>query len=174
VYALTTGMASLGLRDDLRRRAELAGLETRSPLLDLDLVELVLRLPPELSFDPHLTRPLLRDAVRGAVPDAVRLRPGKSYFDSLIQRALAVEDLGAASALLLDPRAEVRAWVDADRVSGLLSAGPARDPLGPRHWARAVWRLLAAECWLRREADPGWPERGLTQLPLRARRWRWA
>ena len=70
--SLTSGVAARGPRPRARRRAEMAGLEARHPFLDAELIDFVLRLPPELGFDPHRSRPLLRAAMAGVVPDEVR------------------------------------------------------------------------------------------------------
>jgi asparagine synthase (glutamine-hydrolysing) len=147
-YALTLQPERLGAWDYFRRRAASAGLTARHPLRDLDLVELVLGLRPELSFDAHLTRPLLREAMAGAVPDKVRLRAGKSLYDALAADALAGPDLAVARTLLAARDAEVRRYTEADSVARLLCV-----PRGAASgWSRPVWRLATAELWLRREA----------------------
>lgn len=157
-HALTLGVDQLGLRHDLRRRALAAGLEARSPLLDSDLVELVLRLPPELSFDPWVDRPLLREAVAGFVPETIRRRHTKTYFNPLLLRSLAVEEIGAVRNLLGAHDAEILGLVDGRRMrADLLETDPERHPRGRFFWAAAVWRLVTAELWLRREADPSFP-----------------
>ena len=88
-----------------RRRAASAGLEARHPLFDLDLVELSLRQPPLATFDRHRSRPVLRAAMAGALPDAVRLRPHKALFDSVLVDSLAGPDGALARRLLSDPAA---------------------------------------------------------------------
>jgi asparagine synthase (glutamine-hydrolysing) len=151
--ALGGGLHAVGIRDHLRRRAAMVGLESRSPFFDVDLVELVLRLPPELAFHPELTRPLQREAMRGLLPDPIRLRPSKSYFDELFQRSLAVAELAELRALLGAPDAELGAFVDLERVRReLVEPAPARHPRGIRFWLNGAWRLATAECWLRAEA----------------------
>ena len=144
---------ALGLFDYYRRRGEAAGVAPRHPFLDLELIELVLRIPPELAFDPVFTRPLLREAMAGLVPDEVRLRRGKSYFDRLLRDALVERDLPLARTLLAGA-AEVQAYADPGRAVGLLrDGGEARHPRGSVGWTRDVWRLLTAECWLRMQSN---------------------
>jgi asparagine synthase (glutamine-hydrolysing) len=158
--ALTAGLDALGARDHLRRRATTAGLHARQPLLDRALVELVLRLPPHLAFDPHHSRPVLRAAVAGAVPDSVRMRTGKSSFEALLHDSLTAWDLGAIHALLGRDGAEIHAYADRDSVREILLTGsPTRHPLGFRAWAYAVWRLATAELWLAHQHDPQAPAR---------------
>ena len=101
------------------------GLETRSPFFDVDLVETMLSLAPEYAFGAELSRPLQREAMAGRLPEEIRQRPEKSYFDQLFYRGLGVEDAAAVNRLLTAPDAELRAWVDMDAVrSRLLDPGP--------------------------------------------------
>jgi asparagine synthetase B (glutamine-hydrolysing) len=162
------GLDAVGIRDTVRRRAAMAGLDARSPFFDVDLVELVLSLPPELSFHPELTRPVQREAMRGLLPDSIRLRPVKSYFDELLQRSFAVEDLDAVQSLLGARDAELGAYVDLHAVRReLLATTPGRNPHGVRFWMAASWRLVTAELWLRREAErsSGAPLQGALVAP---------
>lgn len=105
---LTTWRERMGAYDFLRQRAQLAGVETRQPLLDdLDLIELALRIPPELAFDPELTRPLARAALVDLVPDAIRLRRDKSDFNTVFVDSLDGTDLAIGAELLRGRDAEV-------------------------------------------------------------------
>ncbi len=151
-----------GVFENQRRWAARVGLEVRMPLLDLDLVELALRQPPRATFDRRFSRPLLRSSMAGLLPDAVRLRPAKAWFDSLIVDCLAGPDADAVRGLLADPKAELGAYVDlAAMRAELLDTDRRRrgDPLG---WMSQVWRLVTAELWLQAQASPGGdPGRGL-------------
>jgi hypothetical protein len=157
---LTAQRERLGAHDLLRRRNRSFGLEGAHPLLDdLDLVELALALPPELSFDPTLDRPLLRASMDGTLPDSVRLRPRKSTFDALFVRTLGETDRPHLGRLLTAPDAEVRAYVRTDLVRERLLDAP-RERRGGA-WAWALWRLATAECWLRAQADADFPRHAL-------------
>jgi asparagine synthase (glutamine-hydrolysing) len=148
---LLTGVRErLGVGDYLRHRAAMAGLGSRHPLIDLDLVEFALGLPPELAIDPQQERPLLREAMTGLIPDQIRLRPGKSYFTALFGDCLGGRDLGLVRQLLTDSP-EVGAYVDLDAVRRELLE-PDADRRGAT-WPWSVWRLVTAECWLRLQRD---------------------
>lgn len=150
---LLTGMRErLGVGDYLRRRAAMAGLENRHPLIDVDLVEFALRLPPTLAVDPVLERPLLRKATADLIPDSIRLRGQKSYFTALFHDCLAGRDLSLIRELL-GGRAEVGAYVDLETVGRELLADPPAGTGRDRSWPWSVWRLLTAECWLRSQSD---------------------
>ncbi len=162
VEAVTRTGPSLAY-DHQRRRATLAGLLPRHPLVDVDCIQLVLGLPPELAFDPQRSRPVLREAVRGLIPDAVRLRPSKSTFDEVFHAALAGPDLPVARALL-GPGARVAEHVDGAALHALVAGDPPAPGAGRQWWALQVWRLLTAECFLLRLEDPAQPRRALERL----------
>jgi asparagine synthase (glutamine-hydrolysing) len=149
LVAVTTRGAGGGMTyDHVRRRAALAGLQARHPLVDVDVVEYVLGLPPELAFDPRHSRPLLRAAMTGRLPDEVRLRATKSYFDAVFHESLAGADLPVARDLLAPGDAALAPYVDLEAVGERLLASPP-PPAQRQGWAIALWRLLTAECWLR-------------------------
>jgi asparagine synthase (glutamine-hydrolysing) len=154
-YGLTRGVEEIGVFEHQRRRAASAGLEARHPLFDLDLVELCLRQPPLASFDRYRSRPVLRAAMTGLLTDAVRLRPRKALFDSVLIDCLTGPDGTAARRLVTDPGAELGAYVDTREVQRALfetDRGPREQPF---QWMRQVWCLTTAECWLRAQANPG-------------------
>jgi asparagine synthase (glutamine-hydrolysing) len=155
----TSGMGPALVYDHVRRRALMAGLEPpRHPLVDVDVIELVLQLPPELAWDAHLSRPLLRDAMAGLLPDEVRLRPSKSTFDAVFHESLAGPDLPLVRRLLAEGEAELGAYVDLRAVhERLLDQPPPTRPAALMHWALHVWRMTTAECWLRSLSDPAFP-----------------
>jgi len=154
-HVLTRGVEELGVFENHRRRAALAGLENRHPLFDLDLLELGLRQPPLATFDRHRDRPLLRASMAGLLPDAVRLRSEKALFDSLLVDSLTGPDDAAVRTLLSSPRVELAAYVDMEDVQRtLLDRGPNGAP-DPFRWMYQVWRLVTAECWLRAQAQTG-------------------
>lgn len=154
-HGLTRGIEEIGLFEHQRRRAALAGLEARHPLLDLDVVELGLRQPPLATFDRYRNRPVLRAAMAGVLPDAVRLRPQKALFDSVLVDCLAGPDGVAVRRLLTNPKAELRAYVDQRGVQRDLFDTDRHRRDQPFQWMWQLWRLTTAECWLRAQANPG-------------------
>jgi asparagine synthetase B (glutamine-hydrolysing) len=164
---LTDGADGMGVFDYLRRRAAGAGVESREPLLDVDLIGLMMRIPPELSFDPALSRPVLREAVGALLPDSIRLRSEKSAFDQVLTDALTGADLPALRHILESPSAEVRAWVRPELVrETVLERPPEVHPGGADGWSKVAWRLLGLECWLRTQEDASFPARALDSLAL--------
>lgn len=79
-----------------------SGLEMRYPFLDRELVEFSLKLPVSLRIRPGAQKWVLREAMRGVLPEEVRTRRGKGGIDARILWSLHREG-GLVSALLRDP-----------------------------------------------------------------------
>ncbi len=153
-HGLASGIEEAGVFEHQRRRAALTNLEVRHPMLDLDLVELGLRQPPRATLDRRFNRPVLRNSMTGLLPDAVRLRPKKAWFESLIVDCLSGSDGAIVRRLLTEPGAELGAYVElGDMRRALFDTDPSRRS-DPFRWMWQVWRLLTAECWLRAQALP--------------------
>ena len=150
-HGIAHGLDEAGIFEHQRNRAAMAGVEARHPLLDLDLVTLGLRQSPAATLDRRFSRPVLRQSVAGLVPDAVRLRPDKARFESLVVDCLTGTEMTAVRALLTDPGAAIRGYVDQERMTRELLDGGGEHALGSFHWMWLVWRLLTAEIWLRSE-----------------------
>jgi asparagine synthase (glutamine-hydrolysing) len=154
-HGLTHVIEEAGVLQHQRRRSASAGVEARHPLLDLDLVELCLRQPPRATFDPRRNRPVLRAAMTGLLPDSVRLRPGKAWFDSLIADCLTGPDGAAVRTLLSSPRTELAAYVDVEAMRRTLLDGGSGGAASTFRWMYQMWRLVTAECWLRSQTQTG-------------------
>jgi asparagine synthase (glutamine-hydrolysing) len=155
VEATTRGIGPDLVYDQSRCRGSLTGIEPRHPLVDVDVLDFVLSLPPELAFDSRYSRPLLRDAMAGLVPDPVRLRGAKSNFDAVFHRSMAGGDLPVTRQLLCDPAARIGAYVDLRAMrEALLDPDPPGRLGSLSAWAINVWRLLTLEVWLRAQEGP--------------------
>lgn len=153
-HLLTSGVEALSASDHRRRAVESAGLAARHPLLDPDLMDFVLSLPPEWSFDPLLTRPLLREAAAGFLPDEIRMRREKAVFGRVFAAPLHEHDLPAIRRLLGGDGNECLRYVDRTVLESELLEGPGRNPRGEAAWALETWRVLNLELWLRLQSDP--------------------
>jgi asparagine synthetase B (glutamine-hydrolysing) len=146
---LTAHRERWGMHDYLRHKSALAGAEGRHPFLqDLDLIRLVLSLPPELAFDATLDRPLLRRSVAGIVPDEIRLTQRKPVFTGIFIDAMRGRDYDTVVSLL-QPKAEIFAFVRPDAVERLFRATD-QERRAPT-WAWTLWRLAVCEQWLQRQ-----------------------
>ena len=154
-FDLTEGRHRMGAPDYLRHKSVAAGVEGRHPYLeDVELVELMLAIPAEESFDSTYDRPLARRATAGLLPDAVRLRSEKSYFNQLLEEVLTSTDRDALLQLFGE-QAHISRYVQMEVPRGWVLGSI------PRHasWAWIVWRAAMAECWLRMLEDVSFPER---------------
>ena len=154
-----------GVRCDyLRHRSALHGLETRPPLLDLDLALFALRLPPHLAMDAERDRPLVRDAMKGILPEKVRNRTVKSNLSAFYRDITTGGDLQDVRRVLLDPSCEVYRYVDRELITGLAERPPDDTSLATQIQIDALHACGIVECWLRRQADPASTERLADQV----------
>jgi asparagine synthase (glutamine-hydrolysing) len=122
------------------RTSMAASIESRTPLLDYRLVELALRIPERMHFQPQVPKPVLRAGVRGWLPTQVAERRDKRGFNVPLHRW---QDTPRLRELVLDltrPEAtpDERAIFAADYVAG-------RDGLAPSQ----LWSVLSVNGWLR-------------------------
>jgi asparagine synthase (glutamine-hydrolysing) len=159
VDQMTGWLERLGTHDYLRRKSAVAGVTGGHPFQDdVDLLEFVLRVPPEHAFDANLTRPLFRESMKGLVPDEIRLRRDKSTFNEFLEVSLEQSDRPALELLLGSPTTELRTYVNISAIQDWLREPPTLRPPG---WAGLLWRLAAAEGWLRAQTDSSFPDHAL-------------
>ena len=71
----------------------------RRPLVDVDLWEFVLSLPAEIKFPDAVPKSLLRESLRGRLPDELLDRKDKTFFNDF---ALRTADYDGIRRLALD------------------------------------------------------------------------
>jgi asparagine synthase (glutamine-hydrolysing) len=121
-------------------------IEARVPFLDHRLVQMVYAAPGEALFAGSKTKAILREAMRGVLPDEVRERGDKLGFSTPESewvrgalRPLADEAAGG--------EAVKRGLVDAGEMRRLISRV---DSGAPREDAEKVTQVVLLEMWLRR------------------------
>jgi asparagine synthase (glutamine-hydrolysing) len=150
----------------LRHRAATEGIVAEPPLYDVDLIEYCLRLPPELAFDRRFDRPLVRDAMSDLLPEQVRAQTQKADFTQFCERAMVNADGPGIARLLTAPDALIGAYADLEWARdawGRTAAGQ-----GKPQWLAALWRLTAAEVWLRTQSDSRFADAALAQSDVPA------
>jgi asparagine synthase (glutamine-hydrolysing) len=80
-----------GMSSFIERDTFADGLEVRYPFLYRPLVEFALRLPPGLVAQPRATKYVLRESMRGFVPERVRTRTGKGSLGARVRWAMSQE-----------------------------------------------------------------------------------
>jgi asparagine synthase (glutamine-hydrolysing) len=120
-----------------------AGLETRVPFLDHEVVELAARIPAELKVGGG-GKHILKEASRGLVPDAVIDRP-KGYFPVPALKYIRGAFLDFVRGVLNDTRARQRGLFNRSYIDRLL-ANPEGE-LTPKGHSK-LWQVALLECWL--------------------------
>jgi asparagine synthase (glutamine-hydrolysing) len=121
-------------------------LEARVPLLDHKLVEYGLSLPDHLKVNNGWSKFAMRQAMRGLLPERVRLRKSKLGFPVPLRRWLA-QDLRMQITRLLEHDLRCSRYVDTVAVrrwykSTLSLTANAESLLG-------LFRVLSLEMWMR-------------------------
>jgi asparagine synthase (glutamine-hydrolysing) len=121
-------------------------VEARTPFLDFRLVERALALPASSLVRDGWTKAILRDSMKGVLPDCVRLRRDKLGFATPEAR------------WLREIASEVRAWLGPDaRTAGILRpevlAAWRAEPDERLAGRPGLWRVLSVELWLRHVED---------------------
>ena len=73
--------------------AAVCGVHVRRPLVDVDLWEFVLSLPAEVKFPDAVPKSLLRESVRGRLPDELLDRKDKTFFNDFALRTADYEGI---------------------------------------------------------------------------------
>ena len=122
-------------------------LEARVPFFDPNLMAFVLKIPPSIRLKGN--KHLLRQAMRGHLPDFVLRRP-KRPFSTPIRSWFDNELADRIQGVLLDPRCLGRGWFNPDALATLVR----------RHFRREtdhtelIFRLLVFELWQQSTIDP--------------------
>jgi asparagine synthase (glutamine-hydrolysing) len=128
------------------------GMEVRYPFLDRPLAEFCLRLPVEQRIRPGWSKWVLREAMRGILPEEVRTRRGKGGIDSRILWALQRE-APRLRWLLRDPLVAQAGWVDAQVLRRSVEAARQGQAENVAH----LISVLSLETWLRVRAGAWTP-----------------
>jgi len=125
-------------------------LEARVPFLDYRLVEKVLATPGEQIIKNGMTKHLLREAMRGVVPEAIRLRRDKIGFGTPQDEWFRTP---AWQELILDvlnsPECRERKLIDTSKALALYQQHRA----GRLNAAREIWKWVHLEEWFRTFVD---------------------
>jgi asparagine synthase (glutamine-hydrolysing) len=119
-------------------------IEGRTPFLDLELVEHVLSLPTDALMHRRWSRAIVREAMRGHLPEVVRLRQKKIGFTTPEMRWLRRER-AAVTGVLRSPSFLARPYWDGAAIADAFEAACE----GRMEESLFVWRVLNVELWLR-------------------------
>jgi asparagine synthase (glutamine-hydrolysing) len=155
LYAdIKTYLVELLMKQDQMSMA--ASIESRVPFLDHKLVEYAATLPDEWKLNGWTTKRILRESMKGLLPDSILNRP-KMGFPVPFANWTRGGWNGVARDVLLDRRSRERGIIDAVAVDRLLSDhAEGRTEGGDR-----IWSLLNLELWHRTFID----QEGIQTLP---------
>jgi asparagine synthase (glutamine-hydrolysing) len=156
LYAdIKTYLVELLMKQDQMSMA--ASIESRVPFLDHKLVEFVARLPDEWKLAGWTGKRLLREAMKGLVPESILNRPKVGFPVPFADWTRGGWN-GVAREVLLDRRSRERGILDPAAVDQLLREhGEGRVEGGDR-----IWTLLNLELWHRTFID----REGVQTLPV--------
>ena len=120
-------------------------------------VEFALRLPPELCARPHARKWILREAMRGILPEVVRTRVGKGGPNGRLAWALTGQR-SLLAPLLCEPILADIGVIDASRLRSSFDM-ITRTPDNREKLHNAIHHTLAVEAWLQMRSGR-WPPRG--------------
>lgn len=124
-------------------------LESRVPLLDHRIIELVTQMPPHVRFKGGDTKRVFRDAVKRLLPEAVYRRSDKMGFPVPLGKWWRGELKDFLHDCLLSSRARQRGVYRMDGVERLIDR--------EETFGREVWGLLSLELWFRAFMDGEMP-----------------
>ena len=132
------------LPDDLLVKMDVASmansLEARSPFLDHEFMEFVAKIPAELKLRGKTTKYILKEALRGILPDEVLFRE-KMGFAVPIDRWFRNELKEMVYDTLLDAKAIQRGYFKKEAVKKILD----EHASGRWNWHNHIWNLLILE-----------------------------
>jgi asparagine synthase (glutamine-hydrolysing) len=125
------------------RAAMAVGLETRAPFLDSQIVALACRLPPALRLRRLCSKYILKQALRGRLPEAILRRPKKG-FGIPVARWLR----GELRPMLADELASGKLRREGFFAPAVVTRVVGDHLAGRRDLRKPLWTLLAFERWL--------------------------
>jgi asparagine synthase (glutamine-hydrolysing) len=120
-----------------------ASIETRPPLIDIELVEFTARLPARYKINGRIQKYLLKRAAEAYLPREVIYRP-KAAFGTPIRAWMKRGLADAMRERLGDPRHPAAAVIDRGYALGMLE----RHIAGREDNAHRLWGLFALATWL--------------------------
>jgi asparagine synthase (glutamine-hydrolysing) len=123
-------------------------LEAREPLLDHVLQEFVARIPFEHKLRGQVGKWVLRESLRGLLPESILARP-KHGFGVPLERWFEGGFERLAREVLLDARSLRRGWLDPRALERLVVRPGAPGP----HRVRRLWALVCLELWAQTYVD---------------------
>jgi asparagine synthase (glutamine-hydrolysing) len=137
-----------------------ASIESRVPFLDHKLVEFTARLPERMKLRGWTTKYVLRQSMKGVLPDAI-LKRSKMGFPVPLAKWFRGPFRPVIEDYVLGERASSRALFDPTFVRNLVE----EHQSGARNHAERLWSLVNFEMWQRQFIDNEGPKPSQLDLP---------
>lgn len=124
-------------------------IESRVPFLDYRLVEFAFATPAEEKIHYGVTKRILRDALKGILPEPIRTRMDKIGFSTPEDTWLRTTMKGFLTKLIASESFRSRPYFDVKQVKKLFEA----HTEGKRNVSNTIWRIINLELWLRQFID---------------------
>lgn len=133
------------------------GFEMSFPFLDPELVSFLMAIPGEVQTAGGVPKALLREAMRGILPEEIRRRTWKADFNFLIREGMEQDLPVLIPDLLRDSVLGSSPYVDRARMQAMLAGTNNRN--GPREeFIAQLINLVGLAHWLRQFFGDGKPE----------------
>lgn len=126
-------------------------IETRSPFLDYRLVEYAFALPNRFKIRNGLGKWVIREGMRGIIPEKVRMRTDKQGFNAPTREWYRDQNRMTVREILASRSLRERGILDQDAVLRRFDEHVAG---GADHYL-AIWQWLNLELWMRQTFDAG-------------------
>jgi asparagine synthase (glutamine-hydrolysing) len=133
------------------RNSSAHSVEARVPFLDHRLAEFCVALPPAWQMRDGWNKYVLREAMRGRIPDSVRTRRVKFGFPTSVRKWFAGPLSASARTLILDGPLAATGWMDMAKVEAALD----KHVRGEGDYSNVLFNASQLSHWLRLHAD-GW------------------
>ena len=150
-HRLNHGSTPFGL-EVIDHAASRFGIESRHPFFDRRLLEFCLALPADQKMFEGWTRIVLRRAMEGILPEAIRWRPGKSNLSPNFAHSLIVRDRERLDKWIRAYAPVLEEYVDMRKLNKVYSQGVERPNMAD---AMTLWNAVTIGLWLSRK----WPLR---------------
>jgi asparagine synthase (glutamine-hydrolysing) len=123
------------------------GMEVRHPFLDRRLADFLLSVPPRELFELGSSKPLLREAMKGLLPEPIRRRQDKTKLGPFIDFALAGKERRQVESLTWNSLAVELGILDGKtfRAESMLYFD-----ISKKDTRRSLWYAFTIEIWLRK------------------------
>jgi hypothetical protein len=126
--------------EGLERSAARAGLEHRSPFCDRRVIEFMCGLAEEQRWNQGVPRLLMRHAMRGLLPERIRTRTTKAFFDNTIVRV--VRNVG--DSMIDQLIVEKMGWVSASQLREAHDSASRLYQARDSKYGDYMWTVFAA------------------------------